>query len=72
MKFFEKLANALTREGSKWEQIDKATDRLKVPGGWIVRSISSRYSDHSSIHQVFIQDQAHEWKIEDLENVKEN
>jgi hypothetical protein len=51
----------------KWEVIDGNSSRLKVPGGWIVRSyldvgISSR---SCSIHQVFIPDPEHLWIFED-------
>jgi hypothetical protein len=46
-----------------WEQISTSeeaclTERLKVPGGWIVRS---RFS--TSVHQVFIADSEHTWVV---------
>ena len=44
---------------NKWENIDEDTDRLKVPGGWIVRSWVMR-----SVHQVFISDPGHTWTLE--------
>ena len=45
-----------------WERIDADTDRMKVPGGWIVRS---RYWMHSGcgIHQIFISDVEHTWTL---------
>lgn len=38
----------------KWEQIDKFTDRMKVPGGWIYRYISSRFSTDAGVAMVFV------------------
>lgn len=51
----------------KWEKISLQSDRLKVPGGWIVRSyldvgVTARAC---SIHQVFISDPEHLWKFEE-------
>jgi len=43
----------------KWESISSDSDRLKVPGGWVLRSYVM-----DSIHQVFISDPGHEWVIE--------
>lgn len=50
-----------------WEPIDDCTDRLSVPEGWIVRSTTWAYMrEHKiSVHQVFIQDCNHLWKITD-------
>jgi len=54
-----------------WETIDAHTDRLKVPGGWIVRSslIKMEFHDHfvsvaTSVHQIFIPDFDHMWILE--------
>lgn len=56
-----------------WEKIDEieeeaktvTTDRLKVPGGWIVRTIVEGDDGHGlsvSVHQVFIGgDHRHGW-----------
>ena len=41
----------------KWEDITDYTERLMVPGGWIVRS----HGD--GIHQVFIKDSNHGWEL---------
>lgn len=56
----------------KWELLDSGpstagprTERLKVPGGWIVRStIPHGYNAGSAVHQIFIEDEAHEWVID--------
>lgn len=49
-----------------WEQIDHTvqaqSDRLKVPGGWIVRSRTC--SRDGGIHQIFVSDPSHSWKLE--------
>jgi len=52
----------------KWIEIDDNTARLKVPGGWLVRSsimivhIQSRNkSDSTTIEQTFVSDPFHEW-----------
>lgn len=51
-----------------WEEIDSYTDRLKVPDGWIVRSIIDNAgvndSGGAAIHQIFLSDPDHEWKLE--------
>lgn len=47
---------------TKWERIDRHTDRLKVPGGWIVRS--RIIYEGCSVHHIFIEDQKHTWKLE--------
>lgn len=55
-----------------WEDIKGSrsnrlfSDRLKVPGGWIVRSIilSTGVDGGSSLHQVFIVDPDHEWELD--------
>lgn len=50
-----------------WEKIDDTrqnrspSSRLKVPGGWIVRSETGAYD--GGIHQIFIADSLHEWRI---------
>lgn len=54
----------------KWEAIPEAPNstltsissaRLRVPGGWIVRTIVSRLNAGVSIKQTFVRDPAHEW-----------
>lgn len=45
-----------------WEAIDKHSERLKVPGGWIVRSWISY--NGSSVHQIFIADVNHAWELQ--------
>ena len=50
----------------EWEKIDGITERLIVPGGWIVRSrlVKETVSGVAvSIHQVFISDPSYEWKF---------
>lgn len=55
-----------------WEQItDKSTYRLKVPFGWLVKSIHDRghtwyngASDAIGVAIVFVFDPLHLWKIE--------
>ncbi|MBT5338646.1 hypothetical protein HN643_04585 [Candidatus Falkowbacteria bacterium] len=38
--------------------------RLKVPGGWLVRTIVSRYKSGADVEQTFVADAGHEWKLE--------
>lgn len=48
-----------------WEDIvDNITDRLKVPGGWIVRTILPGFG---GVAQTFVSDPRHRWKLEPLE-----
>ena len=44
---------------SKWEKVDKATDRMKVPGGWIVCTEAGVAT--GGVHQIFIVDKEHSW-----------
>jgi len=48
---------------SLWEDIDDSSDRLKVPGGWIVRSWISYWNSDGGVHQIFVVDVEHQWKI---------
>jgi len=50
-------------EKTPWERLDKTTARLKVPGGWVLRSVAW-YTDSVSLHHVFVADPEHEWKLE--------
>ena len=49
----------------EWEDINSNSDRLKVPGGWIVRSCvkSGSYDGGASVHQIFISDSKHIWNL---------
>ena len=38
----------------KWELIDNLTSRMKVPGGWIYRSITSRLTSDAGVALVFV------------------
>ena len=48
--------NKDTRKGN----IRLASDRLKVPGGWIVRTIVGYDSD--AVDQIFVSDPNHAWQ----------
>lgn len=54
-------------KSNPWEIIPDPSgvrcDRLKVPGGWIVRTMRSY--EGSAVHQIFIKDEGHTWKLED-------
>jgi hypothetical protein len=73
MGFFNKKKKMEEEKVCIWEPIDDYSDRLKVPGGWIVASyiVIDRYKGASvSIHQVFVADPSHEWQLEDSANQK--
>ena len=38
--------------------------RLKVPGGWVVRTITYGYNIGATTHQVFVADPEHKWQLE--------
>lgn len=38
----------------KWEKIDSLTTRMKVPGGWIYRSLTSTSSHDAGVALVFV------------------
>lgn len=46
-----------------WERIDTTTERMPVPGGWIVRSIVTNSLNAIAVHQVFVADPQHLWEI---------
>lgn len=52
----------------RWEHIPCDDDyadsyRLKVPGGWIVRSVVR--GSGGGVHQILIKDSKHTWVLED-------
>lgn len=53
----------------EWEQLDEATWRVKVIGGWLVLHVKTFVvaGKNSSMHQsesmVFVHDPGHEWHI---------
>ena len=53
----------------KWEKLDDGqsdsdSHRLKVPGGWIIRTVSKTFSRESlNVAQTFVPDPKHDWNI---------
>ena len=45
----------------EWKSMADSSDRLKVPGGWIVRTYMT-HSTGCSIAMVFVSDPTHEWE----------
>lgn len=43
------------------------SQRVKVQGGWVIRTLTSRYHAGTVSHQVFVSDPGHEWEIETQE-----
>ena len=54
-----------------FERIDKETDRLEVPQGWLVRTRLYYGAGGSATHTIFIEDVVHKWKLADKETQKE-
>lgn len=53
-----------------WEKLDTYTERMRVPGGWIVKSSYSHTANVKNgvavavtCHQVFIADIDHSWVL---------
>jgi len=47
-----------------WVRIDKETERMEVPGGWIVRStVGAAYHVQNAVHQIFVADSNHTWRL---------
>jgi len=44
----------------EWEKMSDRSERLKVPGGWIIKSWIT-HSTGCSISQVFISDPTYDW-----------
>ena len=47
-----------------WEDIGEETKRLKVPGGWLVRSNIS-YIGSVSVALTYVPDPDHSWQLND-------
>ena len=45
----------------EWKTMTKSSDRLKVPGGWIVRAFMY-HSTGCAIAMTFVSDPTHEWE----------
>ena len=56
----------MTTYTKKWESLGSHSERLKVPGGWIVRSYLQ--NNGPAIHQIFVEDPGHSWRFDDEEN----
>lgn len=60
-----------------WEEIEydwmegTLSDRLKVPGGWVVRSIVIG-NGNRDVNQVFVTDPKHEWVLAEEEGGEES
>jgi len=60
------------KEQKIWEKIQEKmgsehtseSHRLKVPGGWIVRTMVSRYHAGADVAHTFVADPQHEWVLE--------
>ena len=55
-----------------WESLKEAegtrclrSDRLKVVGGWIVRTVVPAGNTGAAVAQTFVADPNHKWKLED-------
>lgn len=55
-----------------WEPINESdprslppiySHRLKVPGGWIVRTVMCSYNSGGGVAQTFVADAEHAWKL---------
>jgi hypothetical protein len=50
---------------STFEKIDNTTIRLKVPGGWFLKTVTNH-----NVHTLFIVDEAHRWQLEPDKKIK--
>ena len=52
-----------------WEPISEddklVSHRLRVTGGWIVRSMFSEWRTGAAIAQTFVKDENHAWKLDE-------
>lgn len=48
-----------------WEIIDSFSARLKVHRGWIVKSWMGSGYQSAHVHQIFVEDSTHQWKLEE-------
>lgn len=56
---YRNVMEALNAMRIYWQNIDRYTDRLWAPGGWIVRSTFT-----NATHQIFIEDPEHLWELQ--------
>lgn len=47
----------------KWYKLDDNTYRMRVPGGWIVRSHVTLIQGGASIAMIFVADPDNEWVL---------
>lgn len=55
---------------AKQEVGEISSARLRVPGGWIVRTVISRYQGGAHCCQTFVADPSHEWVLTPSEHAR--
>jgi len=45
------------------QNLSYQSHRLKIPGGWIVRTIASGYESDVGVAQTFVSDPIYTWKL---------
>jgi len=76
MLYSVKRKNIISKGGKMWEKILEEGEaknitvgphsyRMKVPGGWIVRTIVQAMTSNggAAVHHIFIKDPEYAWKI---------
>ena len=62
---WEKISTKTMEEKGSHNRVCCESDRLKVPGGWIVRSIAgSTFRPGMMVVQTFVSDSDYSWKFE--------
>jgi hypothetical protein len=46
-----------------WEHLDETTSRIKVIGGWLVRTVLNHQKHGVGVGLAFVADRDHEWNI---------
>ncbi len=54
----------MNEQDEKWEDIGKGTYRLKMHGGWLVRTLTLGTCDGGAgVSIIFVQDLEHSWRL---------
>jgi len=66
----------MSLEYNEWEVVNFKTERLRIPGGWLINTfftlddhindVKRRKIKRNIVKQIFIEDSDHKWNIEEL------
>ncbi len=67
---WELIPDLVLKEGERNSACE--SHRLKVPGGWIIRTIAGHWRSGGGVAQTFVGDPNHKWELEQPKKSEEN